>query len=295
MANKSQVWKGTKDIVLGYKFKMLGPRDLCLVVEVPLAPPLQTIAVVRPFAFPTIREETLLSPNRPSHPFLHFHGNFFVTLDLATYQSCINNGFCSGPYTPEVADDQIDCAMEQFFNNASAECPRREISGRRYLFYTPSGSTLFYTTLEEMRIRFECTKREREEIKIIKGRGALETPRSCRALSNKAIFSNPKRSNVFLLANETLGPKVRLNDIGKKNRTAERFSQRVISAKEPSLNLLGVPPAPNRRGSRWTRYIENMLKKAAGIIFFVICISALLMIVYIITKRTNPERAAIEI
>ena len=295
MANKSQVWKGTRDIVLGYKFKMLGPRDLCLVVEVPLAPPLQTIAVVRPFAFPTIRGGTLLSPNRPSRPFLHFHGNFYVTLDLATYQSCIGDGFCSGPYTPEVADDQIDCAMEQFFNNASAKCPRKEIPGRRYLFYTPSGSTLFYTTLEKMRIRFECTIRDREEIKIIKGRGALETPGSCRALSNKAIFSNPKRSNVFLLANETLGPKVRLDNIGKENNTARRFGERVVSAQESGLNLLGVPPAPDHRRRKGMRYIEGMLKKATGVIFFVICISVLLMLVYIVTKRTNPARAAIEI
>ena len=294
LTNESQIWKGTKDIILDYRFKMLGPHDLCLILDVPLAPPLQSIAMIRPFEFPTIKDRMLLSPTYVPSPFLQLHGNFFVKLDLPTYTECLNKGFCRGPYSPEIADSQANCALNQFFNNASAKCPYKPIGYKRYLFYTPSGSTLFYTTLKPIRIRFKCANNRVEEIKEIVGKGVLETPSSCSISSNKAIFSNPKVSKVFILSNRTLGLKAKIKDIGTINVTSKKkeFSD---LPQISNLELLGIPRiATHHSENEFTFLIQSIFKIFSFIAIFIL-ISAILITIYIIKSRRRPLQSTTEL
>lgn len=68
LTSGSQVWKGTKDQILDYRLEMLGPHDLCLILNVPLLPPLQSIAAVRPFVFPSIEQKKANIATSPTRP-----------------------------------------------------------------------------------------------------------------------------------------------------------------------------------------------------------------------------------
>ena len=83
LTNESQVWKGTKDQILDYRFEMLGPHDLCLILNVPLIPPLQSIAAVRPFVFPTIEHKKTNLAESPTRPLFTVSWKFLCKIRLA--------------------------------------------------------------------------------------------------------------------------------------------------------------------------------------------------------------------
>ena len=186
ITNGSQPWRGAQISALRYRFKMLGPRDICLVIDVPLQPPLQSKAVVRPFLFPSTEGSTLVSPKGTSLPFIQFHGSFYVKLDFPTFNTCLEKGFCSGPWAPELADGGMDCSMSQYFDNAKTKCVRQHMDDKRYLLY--AGSTLFYTTLDPVQVRFTCKKKEKDVIKDIMGRGVLSIPLPIMSLMTSFSF-----------------------------------------------------------------------------------------------------------
>ena len=293
MTNGSQLWVGTRRSVLDYRIKMLGQQDLCLVIDVPLAPPLRSESLVRAFAFPTIGLEKLMSPTEVPLPFLQFQGAFFVRLDLPTFRECMDTGICSGPWVPEIADGRVNCAISQFFNNASAKCPRKEIEERRKILY--AGSMLFFTTLDSMRVKLRCEDRKLDRVTEVRGKGVLETPSSCKMYSNKAIFSDPKPSRILLLANKTLGPEIQIRNIRISNQKIKGWDGHIEGTSQAKLNLVGIPQIPDKWGNTALRYLERWLKRILNWLILLICISGLLVGIYLISRRRNRRHPAIDI
>ena len=96
ITNGTQLGKWARESSLKYSFRMLDPHCLCIIIDIPLQPALQSIGAVRSYPFPSILNDTLMTPCPELHPFLQFHGSFFVTLDQHTFHGCVKNGFCEG-------------------------------------------------------------------------------------------------------------------------------------------------------------------------------------------------------
>ena len=154
---------------MNYRLKMLGEKELCLIIDVPLTPELKSIAAVRPFRFPTIKDNTLFAPRNLPPPFLQFQGSFYVKLDMITFNDCTSKGICSGPWAPEIADEEANCALDQYFNNASAEYPLVEVPDKRFTLY--GGSMLFYALLRPIRVSFTCTNKNVKKSKKLEEEG----------------------------------------------------------------------------------------------------------------------------
>lgn len=70
-------------------------------IDIPSQPPLQTIAAVRLYPFPSIFNEKLTTPKSEPQPFLQFHGSYFVILDQHT---TIRRFFFALFHSPTVAN-----------------------------------------------------------------------------------------------------------------------------------------------------------------------------------------------
>ena len=293
ITNGTNLGKRAGDSSLGYRFKMLEPHSLCIVIDIPLQPPLRTIAAVRPYPFPSIVKGKLATPKSEPRPFLQFHGSFFVMLDQHTFQGCIKYGFCEGPKVPEIADDQANCAMHQFFHNASAGCPQEIIQDKRFLLY--AGSSLFYSTVQSLQIQFQCKNQEEEEIRNIKGKGLLETPESCQILSSKAIFPKPKPSKKFVLANQSQWPTLNVSGKILKSLSDGRGSKLQKERQMPKLDLVKIPPFSGQHDNKgdlvWTEYLNRINKT----IFLIICALVCLTGVYLIMKRRSRQTSAVDL
>ena len=293
ITNGTQLGKWVRESSLKYSFRMLDPHCLCIIIDIPLQPALQSIGAVRPYPLPSILNDTLMTPSPESHPFLQFHGSFFVTLDQHTFHGCVKNGFCEGPNVPEIADDQANCTMHQFFHNASATCPRRTIQDKRYLLY--AGSSLFYSTIQPLQVQFQCHNQDEERIKSIRGKGVLETPKSCRIISSKAFFSEPKPSKTFVLTNQSEWPTLKISEKIVDNLRSDHGSRLQGKLRTPEMNLVKIPSSHEQLNDSeiliWIKY----LKPISTTIFFVVCTSMCLLGMYFLTKERNGATRAVDL
>ena len=185
MLNNSDTEEVARGASIRLRFQMLTPDDLCIVMEIPMKTPVRSVALVKAFPFPSIRNGSLWVPQETHPLFLHLSGAFYVKLDGQSYEKCVTQGICKGLEPPFVAGEEGECVISQYFYGGTAKCPLRKTPKKQHLLY--AGSTLFYTLLYPLRIRLECQKDELEDIKHIVGRRAFQTPQTCTLMSSKAI------------------------------------------------------------------------------------------------------------
>ena len=178
---------------------MLNGHELCVIIKVPLQTPLKTVAAVRTYPLPSINNHTLLTPTIVPPYFLHLAGSFYATVSETTFRKCLEDGICHGPYPPQYAGTEVDCAMAQYFHGKGPSCSYRPHEDKRSMLFF--GDTLFYSILVPVKVKMICNEAHKDITATILGRGTLKTPPGCIMQSNAAIFPNPKPDRIFHLTN----------------------------------------------------------------------------------------------
>ena len=82
-----------------HRFQMVEPDTLCVVMDVPIKPPLKSEAAVNAVPFPIIRKRKLWAFKIPYEHFLHFSGGYYVEMHAEVLNECLRDGSCSGMRT----------------------------------------------------------------------------------------------------------------------------------------------------------------------------------------------------
>ena len=122
---------------------------------------------------------------------------------------------------------------------------------------------------------FTFTNKKGQNNKEIGGRGTIKIPESCKLLSNKVIFSDPRPSNVFLLSNHSTGPEISIRDTISYNRKQKENDATIRSGQFKKLKLLDIPSIPSVGSKNIIGYLEAGIGKVAKWQALIILLSGL--------------------
>ena len=185
-----------------HRFQFLAPETLCLIMDIPIKPSITSVAVVETMTFPTIKNGVLWAPIPRSKHFLHFSGGYFVEVSEESFAQCSRKGTCTGMLPLQYADDTVSCHVAQYFGEFESRCSYVNVDKRRFL--TQSGRKLAYTLLKPLIIRLKCRRMVRDMVRKLVGRGVMDIPMGCTAITNKAIFTEVKPAYLILEQNISL-------------------------------------------------------------------------------------------
>ena len=185
-----------------HRFQMIEPNILCVIMEVPVKPPITSIAAVKLTSFPVIKHGALWACEPQFHHFLQFSGSYFVEVHADGFLKCIKEGACSGMLPLQYADGSAECHIGQYFGEIDAMCGHSRTSKKRFLLQ--AANNLAYALLKPLSVRVECKEKTQNQIRFLEGRGVFEIPAGCNVQTNKAILQKPDKSNILIERNSSL-------------------------------------------------------------------------------------------
>ena len=185
-----------------HRFQFLAPEILCLILEVPIKAAMTSVAALETVAFPTIQNGSLWYPLPKVGYFLHFSGSYFVEVGSEAFQRCRQHGICSGMFPLQYADDTVRCHIAQYFGYVKSECRHEKLEVRRFLMQT--GNSIAYALLDPLSIKIECITGIKDTIISLLGRGVVNIPEGCMAVTNKAVLTSFKPARLILEQNISL-------------------------------------------------------------------------------------------
>ena len=247
--------------------------DICVILDIPMQPPLKTISSVIAHPFPYYTNNSLWTPPTRNLKFLILSGGYYVPLDDITFNNCQENTVCSGVIPAQSSDDTGNCILSQFFHQGTEmKCQISKIQDRRFLLFT--GRHLFFSLIKSIPLTITCARAERNHIETIKGRGVFEIPQGC-TLGNKMIIFPPmKNDKTFLALNTSIDENLTPQFIPDVKTKFQSLKTNFINEKRFKANYTLQP---------------NFLMVAAPWLLFLIA-TTILIVTLIIMKFKRPMR-----
>ena len=185
-----------------HKFQFIAPETLCVIMEVPIRPLMTSVAAVESISFPNIQNGTLWSAYPRRSHFIQFSGSYFVEVGSEAFQSCKRQGVCSGMLPLQHADDTVECNVAQYFRETKSLCLHEKLGAQRFIIQ--AGTNLAYALLKPLALKIECVENGKDAIMNLKGRGVIEVPDGCKAVTSKAVLNKFKPARFVFEHNTSL-------------------------------------------------------------------------------------------
>ena len=275
--NTTEGYKLSPGKPIKHRFQMIKPNILCVVMDVPIKPPLKSKAAVIALAFPIIKRKRLWAFKLPFKHFLHFSGGYFVELNTNTFKDCVRDGSCSGILPLEYADDTAECHVGQYFGEAYSDCKHSHISKKRFL--VQAGNKLAFAILKPLTVKIECADDRQNQIHRLNGRGIYDIPTGCKITTSKAILKDSDVSKIMIERNTSLYHNNPLNPPTISTKPFERIK----------INLKPIEKGTTLTKSGHTNYTSWKLMFTAVFIIILLMIIPWAVAYRIISKRMRRE------